>query len=451
MATPQPQRTTPPGPRARLLGGHFFQFRRNPIAFFQTLRDNYGDISAFRMGPQNAFFFHHPDLVKDLLVTSHAKFHKGRALQRAKTLLGEGLLTSEGETHLRQRRLVQPAFHRQRLMNYGAMMTDAALKMRDEWRDGAQIDAAHEMMRLTLTIVGRTLFSANVEGEAEEVGAAMTTLIEMFNLLLMPFSELLENLPFGPSRRFQQARARLDATIYRLINERRRSGEDKGDLLSMLLLAQDEEGDGGRMTDQQVRDECLTLFLAGHETTANALTFTWYLLAQHPEVEAKLHAELDEVLAGRAPTFEDFPRLRYAEMVLSESMRLYPPAWALGRLAVADHEAGGYQIPKGSLVLLSPFMAHRDPRFWPDAERFIPERWSPENKERMTPYTYFPFGGGVRRCIGEGFAWLEGALVLATLAQRWRLRVASEYRLALQPRITLRPKDGLPVTLERRG
>jgi cytochrome P450 len=450
MATPQPQLHHAPGPRPNFLGGHFWQFRRDPIGFFQKATQEYGDVSHFRMGPQHAFFANHPDLVKDILVTNHAKFHKGRALQRAKTLLGAGLLTSEEAFHLRQRRLVQPAFHRQRLQNYGAEMVAAAEKMRDSWRDGAQLDAAREMMRLTLAIVGRTLFSADVEGEADEVGAAMTTLIEMFDLLLMPFSEILEKLPLGPSRRFQQARARLDATIYRMIIERRRSGADTGDLLSMLLLAQDEESDGGMMTDQQVRDECLTLFLAGHETTANALTFTWYLLSQHPEIEAKFHAELDEALAGRVPSFADFPRLRYTEMILSESMRLYPPAWALGRLAVADHELNGYHIPKGSLILLSMFVAHRDPRFWPDAEQFIPERWLPENKEKMTPYTYFPFGGGVRRCIGEGFAWLEGVLLLATLGQRWRLRVAPGHQVEPQPRITLRLKGGLPVMLERR-
>ena len=362
MATPQSRFAQAPGPRPNFLGGHFWQFRRDPLAFFRQMAQEYGDLSHFRMGPQHAYFVNHPDLVKDVLVTNHAKFVKGRALQRAKTLLGEGLLTSEKEYHLRQRRLVQPAFHRQRLQNYSVMMVDAAGKMSESWQDGAQIDAAHEMMRLTLAIVGRTLFSANVEDEAEEVGAAMTTLIEMFDLLLMPFSEILEKLPLGPSRRFQKARARLDETIYRMINERRRSGADAGDLLSMLLLAQDEEGDGGGMTDKQVRDEALTLFLAGHETTANALTFTWYLLARHPEIEARFHAELDEVLAGRAPTFADFPRLRYTEMILAEAMRLYPPAWALGRLSLADHELNGYHIPGGSLILCSMYMAHRDPR-----------------------------------------------------------------------------------------
>ena len=440
----------PPGPRAGLLGGNFFQFRRDPIKFLGKMAREHGDLAYFRMGPQNGYFANHPDFVKDVLVTNHHKFVKGRALQRAKTLLGEGLLTSEDAFHLRQRRLVQPAFHRRRLQHYAAQMVDAAQIARARWTDGATIDVSQEMMRLTLDIVGRTLFSADVTGEADEVGAAMNTIIEMFDLLLMPFSELLEKLPLGPTRRFQQARARLDTTIYRMIEQRRQGGTDKGDLLSMLLLAQDEEGGGG-MTDLQVRDEALTLFLAGHETTANALSFTWYLLAQHPEIAARLHAELDEVLAGRAPTFADFPRLRYTEMVVAEVMRLYPPAWAVGRLAVAEHELGGYRIPAGSLILLSQFIAHRDPRFWPDAAEFQPERWAAGNKEQVVPYSYFPFGGGIRRCIGESFAWLEGVLLVATLAQQWQFRLTPGYQLRLQPRVTLRPGGGLPMIAERRA
>lgn len=439
----------PPGPRAGLLGGHFFQFRRDPIGFFVKMQREHGDLGHFRMGPQHAYFANHPDFVKDVLVTNHAKFFKGRALQRAKTLLGNGLLTSEKEAHLRQRRLVQPAFHRQRLQRYAADMVDAAERTRTRWQDGAAVDMSREMMHLTLDIVGRTLFSADVTGDAEDVGRAMHTVISMFDLLLMPFSELLEKLPLGPSRRFQKARASLDTTIYRMIDERRKSGTDAGDLLSMLLLAQDEEGGGG-LTDEQVRDEALTLFLAGHETTANALSFTWYLLAQHPDIAAQLHAELDAVLAGRVPTFEDFPRLRYTEMVVAEAMRLYPPAWAIGRLAVAEHEIGGYQLPVGGLVLLSPFIAHRDPRFWDAPEVFDPTRWRPERKDKIKPYSYFPFGGGVRRCIGEGFAWLELVLVLATLAQYWQPEIATGYQLKLQPLVTLRSVGGLSMKLRRR-
>jgi cytochrome P450 len=298
------------------------------------------------------------------------------------------------------------------------------------------------MMRLTLAVVGKTLFDADVESDADEVGAALAEVMSLFGYLMLPFSELLEKLPLPPRRRFERARARLDAVIYRIVEERRREGRDRGDLLSTLLHAVDEEGDRTGMTDEQLRDELMTIFLAGHETTANALAWTWYLLSQNPEVEARLHAELDEVLNGRLPTAEDFPRLRYAEMVVAESMRLYPPAWAVGRLALEDHEVGGYLIPRGSLVLVSQYVMHRDPRFWPEPERFDPGRWTPEAKAARPQFSYFPFGGGPRRCVGEGFAWMEAVLILATLARRWRLRLAPGAAVRTEPRITLRPGKG---------
>src|SRR5918911_1504332 len=440
----------PPGPKRKPLGLDFVAFRRNPVPFLMNAARLYGDIVHFRMGPQDAYFLNHPDLVKDVLVTHNQNFKKGRALQRSKRLLGEGLLTSEGEFHRRQRRLAQPAFHRARINSYGAVMTSTAARNASRWRDGEQLNISQEMMRLTLAIVARTLFDADVESEADEIGAALTSVMELFDFLLLPFSELLERLPLPHARRFQRAKQRLDATIYRIIEERRRSNEDRGDLLSMLMSARDEEGDGGQMTDAQVRDEVMTIFLAGHETTANALTWTWYLLSEHPSVEAKLHAELNAVLAGREPTVEDVPRLRYTEMVVAESMRLYPPAWAVGRLAVEDHEVGGYLIPRGSLVLVSQYVMHRDPRFWPDPERFDPARWTPEAKASRPQFSYFPFGGGVRRCIGEGFAWMEGVLVISTLAQRWRLRLDAGQRVEPQPMVTLRPRRGVSMTPERR-
>jgi cytochrome P450 len=275
--------------------------------------------------------------------------------------------------------------------------------------------------------------------------------ISLFGYLMLPFSELLEKLPLPPRRRFERARARLDAVIYRIVEERRREGRDRGDLLSTLLHAVDEEGDRTGMTDEQLRDELMTIFLAGHETTANALAWTWYLLSQHPDVEARLHGELEEVLKGRAPTAEDFPRLRYAEMVVAESMRLYPPAWAVGRLALEDHEAGGYLIPRGSLVLVSQYVMHRDPRFWPEPERFDPGRFTPEARSARPQFSYFPFGGGPRRCVGEGFAWMEAVLILATLARRWRLRLAPGADVRTEPRITLRPgKGGMRMKAEGR-
>ncbi len=441
----------PPTVKPNWIGGHFRPFRKNPLDFLGQL-SGLGDITSFKLGFQQAFFVNHPDLIRDVLVTNHSKFEKGRALKRAKNLLGEGLLTSEGKFHLRQRRMIQPIFHRQRIANYANAMIEFGEKMSDEWGDGEERDISTEMMRLTLNIVGKTLFSANVADEAAQVGKALTTLVELFDYLVLPFSEILEKLPFPQSRRFRQAKATLDAIIYDIINERRKSGEDKGDLLSMLLMAQDED-DGGQMDDQQIRDECLTIFLAGHETTANALTWTWYLLSQNPEAEAKFHAELDQIFAEKQSlTAEDYPKLKFTEAVLAEAMRLFPPAWALGRLAIEDHELGGYKIPQKSLILASMYVLHRDRRFWSEPDCFTPERFMGENavKEASNKFTYFAFGGGVRRCIGEQFAWMEGVLLLATLGQKWKLRLNPEQQIVPQPMITLRSKFGMKMRIEKR-
>ncbi|HEY3027887.1 MAG TPA: cytochrome P450 [Pyrinomonadaceae bacterium] len=440
----------PPGPRQSFPLQGILAYRRGPHTFFESLARRYGDISYFRFNGRDAFLINHPDYIKEVLVTNNQNFIKGLALQRAKRLLGEGLLTSEGEFHRRQKRLAQPAFHRQRIASYSTVMTDYAAAASARWHDGETLDIAEEMMRLTLAIVGKTLFDADVESQAEEVGEAMSVVMDLFNTLTVPFFELLEKLPLPQMQRFKKARARLDRIIYRLIEERRRRGEDRGDLLSMLLLAQDEEGQSGGMSDVQVRDEALTIFLAGHETTANALTWTWYLLSENPAAEAKLHEELQEVLGSRIPTVDDFPSLRYTEMVMAESMRLFPPAWAIGRLAVDDCEIGGYQVPARSLVLMSQYIMHRDARYFPQPERFDPERWTPGARESRPQFSYFPFGGGPRRCIGEGFAWLEGVLLLATLAQHWQMRLVPNHPVGLRPVITLRPKHGMRMIITRR-
>jgi cytochrome P450 len=415
-----------------------------------NMANGYGDLVYFRLGPQPVFLLKNPDNIRDVLVTHNKNFMKGEGLQRAKRLLGEGLLTSEGDFHLRQRRLAQPAFHRQRIAGYAATMVEYAARMRDRWQAGAERDVAREMMRLTLAITGKTLFDADVEDEADEIGEALTTSFQAFNRLALPFSRLLERLALPSTKRFQKARERLDSTIYRIINERRASGEDRGDLLSMLIQARDEEGDGSGMTDKQLRDEAMTIFLAGHETTANALTWTWYLLSQYPEVEAKFHAEVDEVLKGGFGAAEDFPRLRYTEMVFAEAMRLYPPAWIIGRRALGDYQINGYAIPARSILVMSQYLTHHDARFFPDPFRFDPERWAPEARESRPKFSYFPFGGGPRVCIGESFAWVEGALVLATIAQRFRMRLAPGQPVELQPTITLRPKHGMRMILEPR-
>lgn len=440
----------PPGPRQIFPLSGLLSYRKGPLPFFQNLAAQFGDLSYFRLGPQEAFFLNHPDYIKDVLVTNHASFHKGLALQRAKRLLGEGLLTSEDEVHRRQRRLAQPAFHRSRIASYARAMTAYGSQTCARWRDGDTLDMSAEMMQLTLGIVGKTLFDADVVSDAQEVGEAMTVVMDLFNTITIPFFELIQKLPLPQLRRFDTAKARLDAIIYRLIEQRRLAGEDRGDLLSMLLLAQDTEVDGGGMTDEQLRDELMTIFLAGHETTANALTWTWYLLSQNPEAEARLHEEIDRVLEGRLPDFDDVAKLKYTEMVLAESMRLYPPAWALGRLAMEDFEIGGYVVPRKSLVLMSQFVMHRDPRYFADPLKFDPDRWTTEARESRPQFSYFPFGGGPRRCIGEGFAWMEGILLIATIARQWQMRLVPNHPVVLKPVITLRPKYGMRMTVIRR-
>src|SRR5262249_26280439 len=327
--------------------------------------------------------------------------------------------------------------------SYADAMIDHAFRTRERWQDEETLDMWQEMMRLTLSIVGKTLFDADVEAEATEIRKALTDVMQLFERITNPFSVLLDKLPLPANLRWVKAKARLDETIYRIINERRASGRDQGDLLSMLLLAQDEEGDGSSMTNQQLRDEAMTLFVAGHETTANALTWTWYLLSQSPEIEQRLHHELDTVLGRRLPTTEDTTKLPYTEAVLAEAMRLYPPAWTIGRRALSDYQVGDYHIPARSILLMSQWVTHHDERFFPDPFKFDPDRWTPEARERRPRFAYYPFGGGPRVCIGEPFAWMEGVLLIATLAGRWRPALVPGHRVGTQPLITLRPKYGM--------
>jgi cytochrome P450 len=441
--------TRPPGPSGDPLIGFFRHFRRDPIRVLK-LASQYGPVAWVRVATQEIWILNDPDLVKEVLVTQASKFRKSRILQRAKMFLGEGLLTSEGEFHLRQRRLAQPAFHRERLMGYGEVMAKLSVAHRDRWRGGECRDVDADMMRLTLAIVGQTLFSADVEGAAPEVGQAMTDLVGSFNFAMLPFGNLLQRLPIPAAERLRKARAVIDAVIYKLIAERRQNGEDRGDLLSMLLMAQDAEGGTGGMDDTQVRDEAVTLFLAGHETTANALTWAMYLLSENPEVERQLHAELDSVLGGAAPETRHLPNLRVTEGVFAESMRLYPPAWAIGRMATDTVALGGYEMPAGAIAVSSPYMLHRDERYWPEPEKMDPARWTPELRESRPKFSYLPFGAGARICIGERFAWMEGVLALAAIAQRWQMRLEPGHPVEVLPQITLRPKHGMRMRVTER-
>lgn len=443
-------RAFPPGPRPRYPGEMLVTLLRDRLAFFERVA-RHGDITHVQLGGRHIYVLRHPDHIRDVLVTHSRHFVRGRGLRRARRLLGDGLLTSEGELHLRQRRLIQPAFHRQRIACYAHTMAAYAARERDRWRDGEMLDVHATMMRLTLAIAGKTLFDADIEGEATEIGDAVTQAIDTFEIAVLPFTELLDHLPLPWVLRFNAARARLDDTVYRMIAERRRSDGDRGDLLSMLLAARDEEGDGTGMTDEQLRDEVLTLLLAGHETTANALVWTWYLLARHPEVERRLHEEVDAALGGAPPAMDDVARLPYTRMVLAESMRLYPPAWLLGHEAAAEVEIGGWRIPAGSLCIMPQMIVHRDARWWRQPERFDPGRFAPEALSSRPRFAYFPFGGGPRQCIGEQFAWTEGIIVLATLAQRWRLTIPPGTIVEPRPVFTLRPRGEVMMRVESRG
>ncbi len=439
----------PPGPKGHLVSGNLPEFRRDPLGFLTQCARQYGDIVRLRFYLIPAVLLNHPDTIERVLVTRSRDFAKGRGLEISRRIFGNGLLTSEGDFWLRQRRLSQPAFHRERIAAYGKVMVSYAERLLASWRDGECRDVHDDMMRLTLEIVAKTLFDADVAGEAREVGEALEVFMEQFVSLRSLSRRLIpESVPTPWNLRYRKAIERLDGIVHGIIRRRRASGRDAGDLLSMLLNAQDE--DGSRMTDQQLRDEAVTLFLAGHETTALALSWAWVLLSGHPEVEAKLVAELKEALNGRSPEVTDLPRLRFTEQVVMETMRLYPPAWGIGRKALRDFEAGRYRVPAGTQIAMSQWVMHRDPRFYDDPERFNPGRWTEDFQKRLPNFAYFPFGGGPRVCIGASFAKMEAVLLLATIAQRFRLTLVPGHPVTPFPAITLRPKDGIKVTLTRR-
>jgi cytochrome P450 len=434
----------PPGLQMNL---PFYLLRRffkpgNPIALFEHLAKTYGHMAHYRLGLSHIIFVNEPEFIHEILINQPQHFIKERTQRRMKILLGEGLITSDGEVHRRQRRIAAPAFHRQRIQAYGAIMVDRAAHMRDRWQAQQPIDIASQMMQLALQVVARTLFNTDVTEDVLEINDQVNVIMQLYNYLIaLPRAESYLNWPLPGLVRFRRARAKLDQVVQRMIVNRRLDGVDRGDLLSMLLASRDEESDHSGMTDEQLRDEVLTIFLAGYETVANALTWTWYLLSQNPEAEARLHAEIDSVLGrDRLATLEDLPRLRYTEMVFAESMRLYPPAWAMGRQSIADVELGPFRFPAGSYFFFSQYIIQRSAEYFADPLSFDPDRFSPENKARRPRFAYFPFGAGGRQCIGEAFAWMEGVLMLATIAQQWRLQFVPGQTVEVQPKITLRPK-----------
>jgi cytochrome P450 len=439
----------PPGPPQSWLFGNLKEFGHDQLGAMTRWAHEYGDLVSARFGIRNVLFVNHPDLVEEVLVNQNRKFIKHYRLRQTQRTLGQGLVTSEGDFWRGQRKLAQPAFHRERIAAYARFMVEYTERMLKGWADGQTRDVQDDMMRLTLEIVAKTLFDAEISGDTAAASVAMETLMRSFiartsNLITLPHW-----IPTPLNLRAERAIRQLERILVAVIADRRQSGEDRGDLLSMLLHAQDEES-GRMMTDQQLRDEVMTLFMAGHETTANTLAWTWYLLSQHPNAEAKLHAEVDLVLGRRPPTVADLPRLPYTASVINETLRVYPTVWMVGREAIEPVDLGGYTIPAGMTVFLPQWVIHRDARWFEDPEEFRPERWANGLMQRIHRYAYFPFGGGPRVCIGNNFALMEAALILATIAQKYRLVLAPDADVVLLPTMTLRPARGVKVLVRER-
>ena len=440
-----PQNPLPPGPRPRFLIGNMPLASADPLARFENWAREYGDIFHYRAAWLPVYFLNHPDYIETVLVTQQQNFLKDRVIQNSRWFLGQGLLTNEGSSWLRQRRLSQPAFHRDRMALYAKTITDFSEDAALTWQDGELRDVHQDMMELTLRIVAKVLFGVEVGEQTQRVSHALNLLMKHSSGVRMILPPIIRLAPLPTLIRMRRAIGRLDETVYAIIRQRRASGKDTGDLLSMLIAARDE--DGTQMSDRQLRDEVMTFLLAGYETTALALSWMWYMLSENPEQEERLHQELSYTLNGGVPGFGDLSRLRFAEAVVKETMRLYPPAWSVAREAARDVEIAGYRIPAGSNVVLSQWIMHRDSRYFADPHKFDPSRWLNGSTQRLPRYAYFPFGGGPRLCIGASFATLEAILVLSTLAQKFRFRLVPGHPVEPVPSITLRPKFGIRMSL----
>ena len=442
---PEPGKQAP-GPRNLPFLGVVPMIRRDALGYLTHLAAEYGDLVHFRLLHRPAFLLAHPDLIREVLVTQQHKFTKTPTYQRMKRLLGNGLLTSDGDTHKRHRRLLQPAFNRESMPAYCRVMTRYAARASHRLVAGGVIDIDQEMRALTLAVIVRALFGADVESEAQELGASLSRLEGTFSMAALPFARLLRKLPLPRNRRANDLLTRVRESIDGQIREHRNLAQNAEDLVSTLLSLRYD--DGAALSDEELRDEILTLFAAGYTTTSLALTWTWYLLARHPEAEERMHREIDTVIGRREPGMDDLSRLAYTANVVAESMRLFPPLWMLGRMAREDLNLGGYHIPAGSICLVSQWVTHHDARYFPDPKRFDPDRWNPELRDARPKFSYFPFGAGARVCIGDRFAQAEIVLVLATLAQKWKFRLAEPEPGGIiqpKPKITLRP--GTPVRM----
>lgn len=423
-------------------------FNQHPFNLLSDLGKRTEPILVFRVAGEKIYFFNEPDLVKEVLVTCHAKLRKGRGLDRVKQTLGNGLLTSEGDLHRQQRRIIQPVFNHRNLQAYADPMIARASRVSASWKDSQPVNMTAAMMALTLSIVCQTLFGADVESETHRVGELMTKITEAFPLLLSPFAGFLEKIGAAKLREAAAARAELHRIVQRMIAERRSNRNQGSDLLSLLFAAQDQETGNG-MSEQQLEDEVTTIFMAGHETTANALAWTFYLLAQHPGFDRELRVELCHVLGDKPPELAQLPEMTLLDQLIHESLRLYPPAWSIGRRAIEDVQIGSAEISKGSLLVVSPWTMHRSERFYAHPTEMRPERWTEAFRRQLPKYAYFPFGGGPRQCIGEGFAWMELKLLLAVLLRDWRVELIPGQNIRPKPAITLRSNHPIRVVVHR--
>ena len=444
--------TLPPGPRGWPLLGMMPALRRDATGVYMDAALRYGDVAFMKIANRRGYLITNPHDIRHVLQDNARNYHKGPLYERLRIPLGDGLVTSEDAYWLRQRRIAQPAFHRERIAALASLMEEEATETGNRWTAyasaGAEVDVLPEMMHLTESIVIRSMLGSDSVTIAESA-RAWSIVNEYIGENFWRLG-LTDGWPTPRNRRFRRAIAFLDRTTFGVIDERRKRGADTGDLLSMLLSARDPETGEG-MTDRQLRDEVMTIFLAGHETTALTLTWTWYLLGQHPDCRERLEAELETVLGGRAPVYSDLERLPYARMVIEEAMRLYPPAWGFSRRALAVDRIGGYELRAGWLVFIVPWVMHRHPKYWEEPARFDPERFSPERTAARPKFVYIPFGAGPRQCIGNHFAMTEAHIILATLAQRYRLRLVPEQRIVPRPLITLRPRHGVRVHIEARA
>ena len=441
----------PPGPKGLPILGMALELRRDPLATMRSIARDYGDIVSFHVMMRGRILLNHPDWINQVLVIQQSKFHKSELTRRITSrMLGQGLLISEGEFWRRQRRLEQPAFHRGRINEYAATMLEIAQAHVREWRDGEKRNMAREMTALTLDITVRTLFGTALPGEAHQVGRAMTFLMRYSLQRQRSPVRIPETWPTPSNRRANRELAFIDSLVYRIISERRAEANSNhhSDLLALLMGAMDE--DGSQMKPQQLHDETMTLFLAGHETTAQMLGWTWYALSENPQAEARLHEELRDVLGGRPLEPADFPRLPYLQAVMNEVLRMYPPAYIMARENVETFEMAGYTFRPGATVIFSQWVMHRDPRYYDDPDAFRPERWLDGLADRLPAGAYFPFGDGPRRCIGQGFALLEAAIVIATLARKYEFRMAPGHPVVPEPLVTLRPRHGIHMMLRAR-